>query len=151
MMLALQLAAFAALAEASATIDDAGWLAGRWVGEGLGGTVEETWAPPAGGQMVGHFRLIKSGKVDFYELMLMDVVESGVRMRVKHFHPTFVGWEEKKDDWHSFEPVSARDGELRFDGLVLRRDGGDVIITVTLRQKDGTVSDFPIRMHRAPL
>ena len=37
----------ALLAFAAANIADASWLAGRWVGEGLGGRVEETWAPAA--------------------------------------------------------------------------------------------------------
>lgn len=152
-MIALKLALFAALAQAAppqANIDDAAWLAGRWVGEGLGGTIEETWAPPAAGQMVGHFRLLKQGKVEFYELMLLDVVEDGVRMRVKHFRPDFVGWEEK-DGWHAFKPVGASDGELRFGGLILRRTGDELLITITFRKDDGTRDDQLIRLRRAPL
>ncbi|RYY34034.1 MAG: hypothetical protein EOP59_16885, partial [Sphingomonadales bacterium] len=52
-----------------ATIADAAWLAGRWVGEGLGGQVEESWSPAMGGQMAGHFTLVQDGKPVFYELM----------------------------------------------------------------------------------
>jgi hypothetical protein len=150
---ALCVALIAAPAQAQtapATIDDAAWLAGRWVGEGLGGQLEETWAPPAGGQMVGHFRLMRDGAVAFYEIMLMDVVEGGVRMRVKHFNPDFVGWEEK-DGWHAFEPVAATPEALRFRGLELVREGEDaLVITLRLHYDDG-VRDEVLRMRRAPL
>jgi hypothetical protein len=134
----------------AATIEDAAWLAGRWVGEGLGGELEETWAPPAGGQMVGHFRLMQGGAVRFYEIMLLDVTEGGVRMRVKHFNPDFTGWEEK-DGWHAFEPLSAGPRSLDFSGLTIRREGeNELVITVTIRYPDG-VRDQVLRMRRAPL
>ena len=56
-VLALATALFAAACAAQAqttpavTIDDAAWLAGRWVGEGFGGQMEETWSPPVGWSM----------------------------------------------------------------------------------------------------
>jgi len=112
--------------------------------------VEETWAPAAGGQMVGHFRLVRDGAPAFYEIMLIDVVESGLRMRVKHFNPDFVGWEEK-DSWHSFDPVSASANEIVFGGLRLRRvSGTEAEFIVTIRYPDG-VRDQTLRLRRAPL
>lgn len=133
-----------------ARIEDAAWLAGRWVGEGFGGQMEEAWAPPVGGQMVGHFRYWRDGAPQFYELMLMDVVEGGVRMRVKHFNPDFVGWEEK-DGWHTFEPVSAAPGALLFHGLEIRREGEDrVVMTIRLRRGD-VVEEEVLRFQRAPM
>lgn len=137
-------------AQSPATIADASWLAGRWVGEGLDGTIEETWSPAAGGQMIGHFQLVKDGKPQFYELMLLDAVPAGLRLRVKHFNPDFTAWEDK-GDWHSFEPVSAAAGKLRFRGLSFDREGDDLTIIVTLKQKDGSVADHPIRLKRARL
>ncbi|MBI1251971.1 MAG: hypothetical protein GC189_10915 [Alphaproteobacteria bacterium] len=143
-------AAFAQNAPTVSTLDDAAWLAGRWIGEGLGGTVEETWAPPMGGQMVGHFRLMREGAPVFYEIMLMEVVEGGVQMRVKHFNPDFVSWEEK-DGWHAFAPAGADEDALRFQGLTLRRlDDQTAEFIVTLRYPDG-VRDETLRMRRAPL
>jgi hypothetical protein len=134
----------------AATIEDAAWLAGRWVGEGLGGQVEETWAPPAGGQMVGHFQLVRDGAIVFYEIMVMDVVEGGVRMRVKHFDPDFVGWEEK-DDWIAFEPVGASEDGLELDGLSVRRTGPDTAeLVVQIRYDDGVRAET-LRITRAPL
>lgn len=140
-----------AVAAQTATIDDAAWLAGRWVGEGLGGQVEETWAPPQGGQMVGHFRLIRAGVPVFYELMLIDVGEGGLRLRVKHFNPDFTGWEERGAS-HAFTPRSAAPGDLRFDELRYQREGGTMTATVRIQQ-DGASrpDDVVFRFRRAPL
>lgn len=133
------------------SIDDAAWLAGRWVGEGFGGQMEESWSPPVGGQMVGHFRHWQGNDIRFYEILLMDVVEGGVRMRVKHFNPDFVGWEEK-DGWHTFEPVSAAPDALLFNGLEIRREGADrMIMSIRLRDDDGAVREEILRFQRAPL
>jgi hypothetical protein len=142
--------AVAAPAQAAPTIDDAKWLAGRWVGEGLGGQVEESWAPVAGGQMVGYFQLVRGGKPVFYEMMLLDVQPGGLRLRVKHFNPDFTAWEDKAV-WHSFEPLSAEPDLLKFKGLTLARTGNELLITVTLRAKDGTVTHEPLKLTRAPL
>lgn len=146
---ALASLAFAAPASALA-IGDAAWLAGRWVGEGLGGSVEETWAPAAGGQMIGHFQLVKAGKPVFYEIMLIDAQPAGLRLRVKHFNPDFTAWEDKAV-WHSFEPVAVEPDRLRFKGLVLARDGDRLIVTITLRGKDGAVQNHELKLRRAPL
>jgi len=136
--------------QTAATIDDAAWLAGRWVGEGFGGQMEESWAPPVGGQMVGHFRYWRDGQPQFYEFLMMDVVDGGVRMRVKHFNPDMVGWEEK-GEWVTFEPISAGPEALIFNGLEIRREGADRIV-MTLRLRRGeTVTEEILRFQRAPL
>jgi hypothetical protein len=132
-------------------IEDAAWLAGRWIGEGLGGQIEETWAPPIGGQMVGHFRLTREGKPVFYEIELIDEHEGGLRFRVKHFNPDFTGWEER-DAWVSFAFESASSVDLRYRGLTLRRVGVDRMeITIRIRHPDGRVVDEVLRLRRAPL
>jgi hypothetical protein len=134
-----------------ASASDVAWLAGRWVGEGLGGQMEEVWSPPAGPQMVGHFRLEQDGVATLYEIMLLDEFEGGLRMRVKHFNPTFVGWEEK-DAWHTFPFVSAAPGVLLLDGLEFRRQGTDrLIIRLSIGQADGSVETETLNFHRAPL
>ena len=155
-MLAIALALFGSPSAAHAqtapvaSIEDASWLAGRWVGQGFGGQMEETWAPPIGGQMVGHFRYWRDGQPQFYEFMMMDVIEGGVRMRVKHFNPDMVGWEEK-GEWVTFEPVSASPDALIFNGLEIRREGADRIV-MTLRLRRGeSVTEEILRFQRAPL
>jgi hypothetical protein len=134
----------------AATIEDAAWLSGRWVGTGLGGQMEEAWTPPVGGQMVGHFRYWRDGQPQFYEFLMMDVVEGGVRMRVKHFNPDMVGWEEK-GGWVEFEPVSVGADVLAFNGLVIRREAADrIVITIRLRRGD-VIEEEVLRFQRAPL
>jgi hypothetical protein len=151
--LALSCVLFAAACAAqarAATIDDAAWLAGRWVGEGFGGQMEESWAPPVGGQMIGHFRHWRDGRPQFYEFMVMDVVEGGVRMRLKHFNPDYTAWEDR-ETWTTFEPVSVSPNELAFNGLVIRREGEDrIIMTIRIRRGD-TVSEDTLHFQRAPL
>jgi hypothetical protein len=138
-------------AQEPVTIEDAAWLAGRWIGEGLGGQVEETWAPPSGGQMAGHFRLTRDGKPVFYEFELIDEHDGGLRFRVKHFNPDFTGWEER-DGWASFAFEGATSAGLRYRGLALRRVGADGMeITIRIRHPDGRVVDEVLRLRRAPL
>jgi len=133
-----------------ATIDDAAWLAGRWVGEGLGGQIEETWAPPVAGQMVGHFRLVRNGAPAIYEISLMDVANGALRMRVKHFNPEFVGWEEK-DAWHAFEGGAVSSAQIRFDDLTLHHPAPDELtITLNIGYASG-VREETLRLRRAPL
>lgn len=148
--LAAAATAWAGAAFAEPSIADASWLAGRWVGEGLGGSIEETWAPAAGGQMVGHFQLVKGGKPAFYEIMLLDAQPAGLRLRVKHFNSDFTAWEDK-GDWHSFEPVAVAPDLLKFKGLTFDRKGDQLTITVTFKKKDGTVYQEPLQLRRAPL
>lgn len=134
----------------AATIDDAAWLAGRWVGEGFGGQMEEVWSPPIGGQMVGHFRYWRDGEPQFYEIMMLDVADGGVRMRVKHFNPDFTGWEER-GEWHTFEPVLATVDRLLFDGLDIQRHGSDrIVMSIRIRRGD-VVDEEILRFQRAPL
>jgi hypothetical protein len=123
------------------TIETAAWLAGRWLGTGLGGEMEEVWSPPAGGQMVGHFRLVNGGKPAFYEFILLDVTEAGLRMRLKHFNPDHSAWEDK-DAWTTFAPVSASASELAFSGLVIQRSGADAMtMRLRLRRGDAVVEE----------
>lgn len=134
--------------ERRSTIEDAHWLVGRWVGEGFGGDLEETWAAPVGGQMIGHFRMVREGRPVFYELLLIEQTDGGLRYRVKHFNPDFVGWEEK-DAWHEFAPVSTSPEALVFDGLILRRvgeDGSDHILRQ--RNADGAERDVVLHYRR---
>lgn len=134
-----------------ARIGDVAWMAGRWIGEGLGGTLEETWAPPVAGMMVGHFQLVKAGRPVFYELMQLHETSAGVDLRVRHVNPDFTAWEDKTTSVNfAFESVSAT--ELRFRGLVFRREGPDAMSAVLrLRYGPDDVRDEALRYSRAPL
>lgn len=43
----------------AATLADMKWLVGHWKGTGLGGVSEEIWTEPAGGVMMGMYRLVQ--------------------------------------------------------------------------------------------
>ncbi|MHC4599360.1 MAG: DUF6265 family protein [Planctomycetota bacterium] len=81
----------------SATLMDLDWLAGSWIGEKDGEPIEEHWSRPAGDALMGMFRWVKEGKVFFYEFMTIDDGEEGLTLRIKHFNPGLIGWEEKDD------------------------------------------------------
>lgn len=113
-----------ASAPPTASLDSVAWLAGRWVGSGLGATAEEIWLPPAGGAMPGVFRLVRDGAVELYELVTLVEEEGSLTLRLKHFDADLVGWEEKGESV-SFPLVHRDQSTLWFDGLTIRRDGPD--------------------------
>jgi len=72
-----------------------GWLTGGWIGQNGPDRVEEHWAPVAGNSLVGTFRWVKGDAVFFYELLAVEQEGEHVRLRIKHFDPKLVGWEER--------------------------------------------------------
>lgn len=132
----------------SASIADIGWLAGSWTGNGLGGVSEELWSRPSGGTMMGTYRLVVHGKPVFYEMMLLLETEGTIVLRLKHFHPNFVGWEEK-DKSVDFKFVKKDGSRMYFSGLTFERKGQkELNIFLALRQKDGTVKEEVFTMKR---
>ena len=92
----------------AAALADLGWLVGTWEGEGLGGAVLESYSPPAGGQIAGHFRLLKDGKPQFYELLMIAEVGASLEFRVKHFNPDMTGWGRRRRSCASRSSRSTR-------------------------------------------
>jgi hypothetical protein len=136
----------------NARIADAAWLAGYWQGEGMGGTIEDLWMPPAGGVMLGAFRLVRAdGKPGFYELFAIEEHEASLRFVVKHFHPNWVGWEEK-DKYVSLALTRVAPGELAFGGVGFRKEGeGVLVVDLTIRMKDGATRQELLRFRKKAL
>ena len=134
-----------------ATIQDIAWLAGRWTGDGLGGSTEETWSAPAGGAMMGMFRLVKGGRVVFYEFLTLVEQEGSLILKLKHFNPDLTGWEEKTGSV-TFRLLEITPAEVRFDGLTFRRRGPDSVeIFLAIRNRgDGSVREEAFAMTRTP-
>jgi len=125
----------------SAKVEDMAWMAGHWVGEALGGTVEEIWSPPRGGSMMGMFRLVKDGQTVFYELMTIVPEDGSLVLRLKHFNADLTGWEEKQKTV-DFPLVAVADGAFHFEGLSFRPDGEDHLrVHLAMHRKDGTVRE----------
>lgn len=117
-------------------IEELGWLAGQWAGEGFGGHIEEGFSAPKAGAIVGYFRMTKEGKPVFYEFE--SIVESGESLvfHVVHFNPDMTSW-EKKDETTKFKLVAIDGKTAYFDGLTLSRDGDKLMGAISFRQKDG--------------
>ena len=131
-----------------ATIADIEWLAGNWIGTGLGGVSEENWSKPNGGIMVGTYRLMKDGKPIFYEVCWMIEQDGTLILRLKHFHANLVGWEEK-DKTVDFKFVKKEGKRVYFSGLTFEKtSANEVNIFLALRRKDGTIREEAFKMKR---
>ena len=120
-----------------ARIEDMAWLAGHWMGDGLGGVSEEFWTKPSKDSMTGLFRLVKDGKTVFQELFIIAEKENTLILKLKHFHPDLTGWEEKNQTV-DFPLVRLASNEAYFNGLTYRKlPDGRLQIYLKLRQKDG--------------
>ena len=126
---------------AAATIKDVAWLAGNWSGTGMGGVSDETWGTPNNGVMVGTYRLVINNKPIFYEMMWMMEHEGSLILRLKHFSPELVGWEEK-DKTVDFRFVNKTENRVNFNGLTYEQTSENKLaIYLALRQKDGTLKE----------
>ena len=104
----------------AAEIDQIDWIAGHWHGEAFGGQIEEVWSKPAGGAMMGMFRLVQGDEVGFYELLTLLEENGSLVFRLKHFNSDLTGWEEK-DETVSMPLVALEDDAVFFDGITFRR------------------------------
>lgn len=129
-----------------ASVGDLAFLVGRWQGEGLGGVVEEIWGPPLGGEMIGSFRLVQGGEPVFYELMTLVEEEGDVLLRLKHFDPDLVGWEEREESV-SFPLIEVQGTTAWFGGLTLHREADQLLILLAMRRGD-TVDEMTLRFDR---
>jgi uncharacterized protein DUF6265 len=145
-------AAVPAVPAVPSKIDAVAWLKGFWSGEGYGGQVETLMGPPKAGVMLGYFRHMQlDGKPGFYELCAVEEFEGSLRFVIKHFHPNWVGWEEKDYALQARLTRIAKD-EAVFGNLAIRRTGKDAIVMeLTITGKDGTTRKETMRLRRQAL
>ena len=149
----LLFAATCALAEAPAVkIDALAWMKGYWVGEGYGGTVETMIGPPRAGVMLCHFRHTRpDGKPGFYEICGIEEFEGSLRFVIKHFHPSWVGWEDK-DRALQAKLVRVGKDEWVFGNRTIRRAGKDRLgMEIAIAPRDGAPRTEVLRLRRQPL
>jgi hypothetical protein len=115
---ALVLWAAAALAQskppAEVKLDDLAFLCGHNRGEQDGSIINEHWSEVGGDSMIGMFREIKQGKVQMYEFLTIEQTATGPILRLKHFDPGLVGWEEKAQV-HSYPLLTWKPNEAVFE------------------------------------
>lgn len=115
-----------------ASIEQIDWLVGTWRGAGFGGQVEECWAPSSAGSKLATFRLERDGRARFYEFLVLAEEAGSLSLKLKHFSPDLVGWEER-DGHVSFPLVRIEPGAAYFHGLTYRLDDtGRLHIYMTL-------------------
>lgn len=107
-------------ASPNANINDVVWIAGHWQGEALGGITEEVWTKPLGKSMMGSFKLVSEGVVQFYELCTITEENNSLLLRIKHFDKELKGWEEK-DTSIEFPLVKIEKNKAFFDGLTFEK------------------------------
>lgn len=134
-----------------AQVEDMAWLEGHWLGEALGGTVEEIWSPPLAGAMMGMFRLVKDDTTVFYELMTILEEDESLVLRLKHFNGGDLSAWEEKERTVDFPLVAIADGAFRFDGLSFHPEGNDrLIVFLAMHGKEGAIQEVSFAYTRAP-
>jgi hypothetical protein len=90
----------------TATPADLTWLTGSWHARLGADHVEEHWSDLRANTLVATFRWTRAdGTVRFYEIEVIEQEGDRVYLRVKHFDPGLIGWEEK-DAPHQFVLVA---------------------------------------------
>ena len=141
---------------AAAELEDLAWIAGHWQGELGESVIEEVWAEPAGGTMMGMFRLVKGTKTAFYEFMAIEQTPDGLQLRLRHFHPGLLAWEEKDTpmvfrlERHADgEAVFTRTDEPKPERLIYRKEGPGGLVIVLEKEREGKKTRQEFRYRRA--
>ena len=135
-----------------ASIEQAEWLVGDWVGTGIDGAeAAESWLPPSGDTMVGLFVQEKpDGGLMFTEHM--DLAEEGgsLVLKLKHFNPDLTGWEEK-DGMVRFRLLSIEPCAAYFSSLTYRCEAeGGLLVAVRMKSEGDAVEELVFRFKRRP-
>jgi hypothetical protein len=123
-------------------VQDLGFITGHWQGGVTAGLFDEEWSPPVADSMMGMFRYMESGAVKFYEFMAIEATPAGPVLRLRHFDPGLIAWEEKEGAVSL--PVSSftekqvvfsnADGSVR---LTYRRSSTDMLTVILERNAGG--------------
>lgn len=125
------------------SIKDLTFMAGKWVTKGEWGDMEENWSAPMGNCMMCSYRCVKDGKVVFYEFIVIEQQPEGPVMKLRHFSPGNIAWEEKDKPYEY--PLTYLDENLaRFErpdkktSLTFQRiDATKLKVTLERQDKDG--------------
>jgi len=99
---------------AEVKLEDLSFVCGHNRGEMNGTIIDEHWSEVGGDTMIGMFRQIKDGKAQMYEFLTIEQTPTGPVLRLRHFDPGLIGWEEKAQA-NSYPLVSWRPNEAAFE------------------------------------
>jgi len=123
-------------------IQDLAFIAGHWQGGVTGGIFDEEWSPPASDSMMGMFRYMEGGAVKFYEFMAIEATPAGPVLRLRHFDPGLIAWEQK-DAPLSLSVSSFTEKQVVFSSpdssirLTYRRSSPDTLTVILERTAGG--------------
>jgi uncharacterized protein DUF6265 len=115
------------------------WIAGHWRGEAFGGITEEVWTSPLGGSMMGSFKLVVDGRVNFYEIITLSEVNNTIVLKLKHFNADLTGWEEKGETV-DFKLVKVTPNKVFFNDFTFERISENEINMYVIIESDGKKS-----------
>ena len=133
-----------------ATIKAAEWLVGDWVGIGIDGAeAAESWLPPSAGAMPGIFLQEKlDGSILFTEHMYMSEEAGSLVLKLKHFNPDMIGWEEK-DGMVRFRLLAIEPCAAYFSALTYRCEGKEgLLVAVRMKAEGEKVNELVFRFKR---
>lgn len=118
------------------SVAELAWMAGHWVGEGGDDLSEEIWTAPAAGSIVGMWRWASEERLKLLELLAVTEEDGGLVLRLRHFEPDLVGWEERD------EPLELPLAELSPREVVFAGEahGGPIRLTYRLENPDRLVA-----------
>lgn len=118
-------------------------MAGKWITKSEWGDMEENWSEPMGNSMMCAYRCVKDGKVVFYEFIVIEQSPTGPVMKLRHFSPGNIGWEEK-DKPYEYPLMFLESDRARFErpdkktALTFHRTAKDkMLVTLERQDKDG--------------
>lgn len=98
--------------------------------------------------MTGLFRLLHGDRLVLTEHMAIDTLDGRPTMRVRHFSPDFVAWEEKSESV-AFPLIRAEQGAIYLDGLTIRASGPDgLVFHLLMTDGEGVSREEIIRYRR---
>ncbi len=124
------------------------WIVGNWKGEAFGGKVRETWTSLGDGLLIGMFSLVKDDKPVFYEFMTFTEEKGELMLKLKHFHPNLVSWEEKEKTTN-FRFIKKVGNRFYFSGLTFENNGKNSVTIYLALTQDGKTSEEVFRFARS--
>jgi hypothetical protein len=126
-------------------IKDLSFMAGKWVTKGEWGDMEENWSAPLGNSMMCSYRCVKDGKIVFYEFIVIEQQAEGPVMKLRHFSPGNIAWEDKDKPYeYPLMFLDTDDKVARFErpdkktSLTFQRvDAGKLKVILERQDKDG--------------
>jgi hypothetical protein len=99
---------------ADVALTDLAFMSGHNRGEYEQGIADEHWSEPAGDSMMGMYRYIMHGKVQVYELLVIEQTGKGLVLRLWRFNPG-LGTRDDKSEVVSYPLVRFTTGEAVFE------------------------------------